>query len=632
MLLLNLFTYMGMEVVVIFISLLCLYGGWCCFSRVKQMEKGACNVVSNVHSVVAKVSNVVDDTAKVVTDTNKVVADVKEKAEFMKDSFKYILMLGGCVAIARTIYVKLIADKKESDKRHIVLKCFDALGALIVLPLMYYEGRNSALKLFSQVKQLSSWLYELTHVASVFSKVFSSKGAEFTGKEVIEKVDVSVKELADRLDSDDELEVCSVAGCGAKSQLHSPLCITHYSDIRTNPDLQQEGAMADCRGCNVAFTAPVAEEVLTERMWKKLQSQIGSSSDLYYIRAKAVSLKWALVCLVFIFAVVLFLVYRNRKEAVSRRERKKANKKKKGGYVPSGSAANDNKHIMDNTDLKVGGGRKMNPYDEPVGTQIVEGEKCSCGYTLPNNVHVVKNFIDAGRKCAKCRALASGKKWMEPCRDPKCDRTCAKFHPKRKPVGEVALSESPQVDSKVIAALGKAYHVCGSHDNFLNFSVVKGRIFICKHICGKGALETPNSVACTTPIVLEYASEKVEVKLNDWVDSGDDLVSIDLNKVNFKTKPTNTSFTKPVVGNKVMLVAYNREDPFGFPKFSFGVIKREDPKDLFMCSYGSQAGNCTGLIIDCKTGKPVGFHQLGSAMGNSFRSVKQPAEKFSWSF
>jgi len=147
--------------------------------------------------------------------------------------FELGMLIAACLVIARAILTTLrkSTDKKEGSGKYKdrVIQTFDTLAALAVIPLLVLDGKKAAFAIFSEVRRLSAWLWQLKFGFSFISKLFSDDDEKFHGGDMTKLLDKATDKVAKRIMNSDILEQCSIAGCKFKSTPDSEYCKIHMA-------------------------------------------------------------------------------------------------------------------------------------------------------------------------------------------------------------------------------------------------------------------------------------------------------------------------------------------------------------------------------------------------------------------
>jgi hypothetical protein len=150
--------------------------------------------------------------AQSVTVLGQKAGDVADKASGMIDGYCIASVLLACYALGRNIYVRMTKDteKKEGVAENLsnlsenkVLKAFDAMALVAILPMLYSSGPKAAFNLWKTLKGLCSMIRDAVSGYHLFGMVFGSKkedGVPFIGFESQNQVASVVSDLVERLE------------------------------------------------------------------------------------------------------------------------------------------------------------------------------------------------------------------------------------------------------------------------------------------------------------------------------------------------------------------------------------------------------------------------------------------------
>ncbi len=139
---------------------------------------------------------------------------VADQASGWIDGYCIGSILLACFALGRNLYVRLtVKETKEGAaeqaaaagrlRESTILKAFDALALVAIVPLVYTDGFGAALKLWRSLKMLCTMIRDAVSGYHLFSMVFASQKKDdvpFIGAGIQQEVAGVVEELAARVD------------------------------------------------------------------------------------------------------------------------------------------------------------------------------------------------------------------------------------------------------------------------------------------------------------------------------------------------------------------------------------------------------------------------------------------------
>jgi len=161
----------------------------------------------------ARLELVQQDSARVaqsVVTFSEKAGDVADKASGMIDGYTIASVLLACYALGRNIYVRMVKDKEKKEGVNLttlsenqVLKAFDAMALVAILPMVYSSGPAAAFRLWKTLKGLCSMIRDAVSGYHLFGMVFNAKKEDdvpFIGFASQNQVASVVSDLASRVE------------------------------------------------------------------------------------------------------------------------------------------------------------------------------------------------------------------------------------------------------------------------------------------------------------------------------------------------------------------------------------------------------------------------------------------------
>jgi len=246
-------------------------------------------------------------------------------------------------------------------------------------------------------------------------------------------------------------------------------------------------------------------------------------------------------------------------------------------------------------------------------------------------------LVDAKNGCCHVKDCPLGLQKPKPNQSKVCGIRCGGQHcmhwAECNPKVEVFQKDSPVTCLDAINSLGLATvpHINCDCTSVMNYSVVNGRVFICAHMFDQCKVHSNGCAKDCFVTLHHFDGTASDVPREKLIHSGFDLLSIDMSAALLPKCVKSIKPNRPVEAMKVVLL---RRDPSNVTKIisSSGTIARAVGDGTWRYTASSDFGHCAGLVLNATNGKPVGFHNTGSALLNGFISVEEPGAIFGWSF